>query len=64
MKKDVSDQTESRSAEPEINPSPLLAPGRNCWRLERSERTAFLIDGETYFQAFRDVAVQAKNTPS
>ncbi|MBA2484865.1 MAG: hypothetical protein H0V35_01980, partial [Nitrospira sp.] len=62
MKKDVSDQTESRSAEPEINPSPLLAPGRNCWRLERSERTAFLIDGETYFQAFRDVAVQAKHS--
>lgn len=42
--------------------SPLLVPGRTCWRVERSDRSAFLIDGEAYFKAFRDVALQAKHS--
>ena len=45
-----------------LNPYPLLVPGRNCWRRELAERAAFLIDGEAYFQAFRDVALQAKQS--
>ncbi|MCE3225408.1 MAG: phospholipase [Nitrospira sp.] len=40
-------------------PKALLVPGRNCWRLEAVEKAAFLIDGEAYFRAFRDVALQA-----
>jgi len=37
----------------------ILRPGHNCWRLERASRLAFLIDGETYFAAFRAAAAQA-----
>jgi phosphatidylserine/phosphatidylglycerophosphate/cardiolipin synthase-like enzyme/uncharacterized membrane protein YdjX (TVP38/TMEM64 family) len=42
--------------------SPILVPGRNCWRLESVEKAAFLVDGEAYFQAFRDVALHAKHS--
>lgn len=45
-----------------VNPSPLLVCGRNCWRLEPMEKAAFLVDGEAYFQAFRDTALQAKHS--
>ncbi len=49
---------------PEVasNSPPLLVPGRNCWRLEPSDRSVFLIDGEAYFRAFRDVALQARDS--
>ena len=42
--------------------SPLLLPGRNCWRVEPVEKAAFLVDGEAYFRAFRDVALRAKHS--
>lgn len=29
----------------------ILEPGRNCWRVERARRVAFLIDGAEYFGA-------------
>ncbi|MFZ0257745.1 MAG: VTT domain-containing protein [Gammaproteobacteria bacterium] len=35
-------------------------PGRNCWRVEHADRAAFLIDGECYFKAFREVVKQAQ----
>lgn len=37
-------------------------PGRNCWRVERAERAAFLIDGEEYFSAFREAALAAEHS--
>ena len=37
-------------------------PGRNCWRIEHANRAAFLIDGESYFKAFREVVRQAQQT--
>ena len=43
--------------------SPLLLPGRNCWRVEPVEKAAFLVDGEAYFRAFRDVRCKP-NIPS
>ncbi|WP_447980061.1 VTT domain-containing protein [Candidatus Nitrospira bockiana] len=48
-----------------IHPCPidtrrLLEPGRNCWRIERAARVAFLIDGEQYFTAFRRAAAKAE----
>ena len=43
-------------------PSPILQPGQTCWRAEPAERAACLIDGEAYFQTFRDVAVQAEQS--
>jgi phosphatidylserine/phosphatidylglycerophosphate/cardiolipin synthase-like enzyme/uncharacterized membrane protein YdjX (TVP38/TMEM64 family) len=38
----------------------LLAPGRNCWRLEHADRIAFFIDAATYFAALRSAITQAQ----
>ena len=43
-------------------PSSLFAVGRNCWRVVRAERAAFLIDGDAYFRAFRAAAIQAQHS--
>ena len=51
----------SPSAEPEGS-SPILVPGHTCWRIEPAERIAFLVDGEAYFQAFREAALRAKHS--
>ena len=40
----------------------LFEPGRNCWRVEHADRTAFLVDGEAYFRAFREAAIQARHS--
>ena len=40
----------------------LLAPGRNCWRIERAHRLAFLIDGAAYFAALRAALVNAQRS--
>jgi hypothetical protein len=42
--------------------APLLVPSRNCWRLERAARLSFLIDGDAYFRALRDVFARAKHS--
>ncbi|HEY9148774.1 MAG TPA: phospholipase D-like domain-containing protein, partial [Gammaproteobacteria bacterium] len=36
-----------------------LKPGTNCWRLERADHVAFLIDGEDYYRAVREAITQA-----
>jgi hypothetical protein len=41
---------------------PLLVPGRNCWRVERAQRLAFIIDGAEYFAAVRSAVSQAKRS--
>jgi phospholipase D1/2 len=41
---------------------PLLVAGRNCWRIERADRAAFLIDGEAYFAAIRDALARARRS--
>jgi phosphatidylserine/phosphatidylglycerophosphate/cardiolipin synthase-like enzyme/uncharacterized membrane protein YdjX (TVP38/TMEM64 family) len=33
---------------------PILEPGRNCWRIARASKLAFLVDGEAYFGAVRE----------
>ena len=40
----------------------LLVPGRNCWRIERARRLAFLIDGAAYFSAVRAAIARAKKS--
>jgi hypothetical protein len=40
----------------------ILEPGRNCWRIERSERVGFFVDGAAYFAAVRSSMAQAKRT--
>ena len=42
--------------------APLLVPGRNCWRIERAERVAFLVDGAEYFGAVRAALAKARRS--
>jgi len=39
-----------------------LTEGRNCWRITRARRAAFLIDGAAYFDAFAAAAEQAEES--
>ncbi len=38
----------------------ILRPGRNCWRTERAERLAWIVDAAAYFEAFRSAASRAR----
>lgn len=40
----------------------ILEPGRNCWRKERADRCAVLIDVEAYFRAFAAAAERARRS--
>jgi len=42
--------------------SRIVAPGRNCWRTERANRLAFLIDSAAYFRAFKAAALRARHS--
>lgn len=35
-------------------------PGRNCWRVQDTRRLAVLVDGESYFAAFRRALIAAR----
>ena len=48
-------------AEPSTR-STLFEPGRNCWRVERARRAAYIVDADTYFKAFVDAARQAQRS--
>ena len=50
------------AAKPAPAPSALLEPGRNCWRIERAERIAFLVDGAEYFGAVRAALARARHS--
>jgi len=38
-----------------------LAPGRNCWRIERADRAAVIVDADAYFRAAREAMLEAKH---
>ena len=40
----------------------LLQPGLTCWRTERADRAAFLLDHSTYFSAARAVMLKARRS--
>src|SRR4051812_23186316 len=40
----------------------LFQEGRNCWRIAQADRLSYLIDAESYFDAFVLAARQARNT--
>ncbi len=42
--------------------SPIMKPGKNCWRIEHADRIAFLVDGAEFFQAFRETAKLAQRS--
>lgn len=40
----------------------LLKPGRNCWRVCRARRVAFIIDGSDYFRTLRAAILNAETS--
>jgi len=40
----------------------ILSEGQNCWRVARAERTAFIVDGESYFRAVREAICRAQRS--
>jgi len=42
-------------------PTPLLQPGRNCWRFAHAQRAAFVIDGADYFATLHSAFEQAQH---
>jgi len=41
---------------------PILKEGRNCWRVRKAHRVAFLVDPAAYFDAFARSAARAKES--
>ena len=41
---------------------PLLKPSDNCWRVERADEFAILIDADIYFTAAREAMKAAKRS--
>jgi len=44
------------------NKDAVLEEGRNCWRIRRASRAAFLIDSANYFEAFTEAAQRAQES--
>ncbi len=42
----------------------LLEPGRNCWRIERADRAALIVDAADYFQLARQAMLRARDRRS
>ena len=42
--------------------TPILAPGRNCWRIETATRATFLVDGQEFFGAVRAALSRARHS--
>jgi len=40
----------------------LFEPDRNCWRVTKADRAAFLVDAENYFSAFAKAAMRASRS--
>ena len=40
----------------------LLAPGRNCWRIERADRLAVIVDAEDYFRVAKEAMLRARHS--
>lgn len=56
-------KSESRSAtEGSTWDRPILAPGHNCWRIERAHRLSLLIDVKAYFDALAASLELAENS--
>jgi phosphatidylserine/phosphatidylglycerophosphate/cardiolipin synthase-like enzyme/uncharacterized membrane protein YdjX (TVP38/TMEM64 family) len=47
---------------PPSSGSGLLQPGRNCWRIERAQRFAMLVDADCYFRAVRAAIRSAQHS--
>lgn len=49
-------------APPSLPAWPLLRPGETCWRIERAERVAFLLDSAAYFAAAKAALLRAERS--
>jgi phospholipase D1/2 len=47
---------------PQSDSTPVLQPGRNCWRIERAHRFSLLIDADAYFRAVRAAIRTARHS--
>ena len=56
VRRSVADTAGIQAAE---SRSPVLEPGKTCWRIAEAERAAVLIDSESYYAALEDTLVQA-----
>lgn len=41
---------------------PLLAPGETCWRIERADRFAFIVDASDYYRAAKAAIMNARHS--
>lgn len=51
----------SQLGRPDVPKHRVLRPGSNCWKTADSSRTAFLVDGKRYFDAFAAAAERAQH---
>ncbi len=49
-------------ADPPESPQPLLAAGQNCWRIERADRFAVIVDAADYFKAVKAAILAARHS--
>lgn len=42
--------------------SPILRPGQTCWRIEKADRLAVIVDAADYFRTMRDVMQKAQHS--
>jgi phosphatidylserine/phosphatidylglycerophosphate/cardiolipin synthase-like enzyme len=43
-----------------LTDAPVLEPGRNCWRIERADRAALVVDAADYFRLAREAMLRAE----
>lgn len=41
---------------------PILVPGRTCWRMEKADRVAVIIDAAAYFARIKAAILNARHT--
>ncbi len=49
-------------AEKKCHHHKILCAGKNCWRIASADRVSFLIDGASYFAAFKSAVERAKRS--
>jgi phospholipase D1/2 len=41
---------------------PILIPGKTCWRIERADSMAVIVDADAYFRAVKDAILRARHS--
>lgn len=49
------------STEAPIQPSGIVRPGKNCWRVEKATRASLIVDADAYFEAGREAMLKARH---